>query len=184
MRRAKQDLLPGFGQFGIKKFGGTGLKGNAREQRPISTKRPIHLVMKSTLARGDKSFLSKTRARRIEDLVHRQGRLCGVKVYRFANSGNHLHLVIKPASKRAFQTYIRAISGLIARITLGAEKGKARGLKFWDARPFTRIIEWGRDYRNVCNYVLQNTLEAIGFIAYQPRGRKKSGVPKKARAPA
>jgi hypothetical protein len=177
MRKPKQDLLPGFGQLGIKKFGGTGLKGNAREQRPISIKRPLHLVMKSTLARGDKSFLSKTRARLIEDLVHRQGRLSGVKVYRFANSGNHLHLVIKPISRRAFKAYIRTISGLIARITLGAEKGKALGLKFWDARPFTRIVEWGRDYKNVCNYVLQNTLEAIGFIAYQPRGKKKARAP-------
>ena len=174
MRRAKQDLLPGFEKAGIKKFGGTMLKGNAREQRPISVKRPIHLVMKSSLARGENSFLSKKRARRIQDLVHLQGQLCGVKVYRFANSGNHLHLVIKPVSKRAFQTYIRATSGLIARITLGAEKGKAKGLKFWDARPFTRIVEWGQDYQNVCNYVLQNTLEAIGFIAYQPRGRKKA----------
>jgi len=177
MRRAKQDLLPGFEKAGIKKFGGSMLKGNAREQRPISVKRPMHLVMKSSLARGESSFLSKKRARRIEDLVHHQGKLHGVRIYRFANSGNHLHLVIKPVSKRAFRTYIRAVSGLIARITLGAEKGKAQGLKFWDARPFTRIIEWGRDYKNVCDYVLQNTLEAIGFIAYQPRGRKKARAP-------
>ena len=177
MRKVKQDLLPGFGQLGAKEFGGSKLRGNAREQRPISVKRTLHLVMKSSLARGESSFLSKKRARRIEDLVHRQGKLCGVKVYRFANSGNHLHLVIKPVSRRAFQTYIRSISGLIARITLGAEKGKAQGLKFWDARPFTRIVEWGRDYKNVCDYVLQNTLEAIGFIAYRPRGRKKARAP-------
>jgi len=173
MRKAKQDLLPGFGQLGVKKFGGSSLRGNAREQRPIAVKRPIHLVMKSSRAQGEHSFLSKKRARRIEDLVHRQGRLHGVQVYRFANSGNHLHLVIKPVSRKAFQKYVRAISGLIARITLGAEKGKALGLKFWDARPFTRIIEWGRDYRNVCNYVLQNTLEALGFVEYRPRNAKK-----------
>jgi hypothetical protein len=177
MRRTKQDLLPGFARLDVKKFGGSALKGNAREQRPIAVKRPIHLVMKSSRAQGERSFLSRKRARRIEDLVHRQGALHGVRVYRFANSGNHLHLVIKPMSRRAFQTYIRAISGLIARITLGAEKGKAQGLKFWDARPFTRIIEWGRDYKSVCDYVLQNTLEAIGFIPYQPRGRKKARAP-------
>ena len=184
MRRAKQELFPGFEKIGVKKFGGSSLKGNAREPRPISVKRPIHLVMKSSLARDERSFLSKKRARRIEDLVHRQGKLHGVRVYRFANSGNHLHLVIKPASKRAFQSYLRAVSGLIARITLGAEKGKALGLKFWDARPFTRIIEWGRDYKNVCDYVLQNTLEATGFIPYQPRsgrgarsGSEKRGPP-------
>jgi REP element-mobilizing transposase RayT len=180
MRSAKQDLLPGFGQLGVKEFGGSSLKGNAHEQRPIAVKRSIHLVMKSSLARGEQSFLSKKRAKRIEDLIYRQGNLHGVKVYRFANSGNHLHLLIQPISRKAFLKYVRAISGLIARITLGAKKGKALGLKFWDARPFTRIIEWGRDFRNVCNYVLQNTLEAIGFIPYQPRGRQPQ---KKAPAP-
>jgi hypothetical protein len=179
MRKPKQDLLPGFEKIGVKKFGGSMLKGNAREQRPIAVKRPIHLVMKSSRAQGEQSFLSKKRARRIEDLVHRQGRLHGVQVYRFANSGNHLHLVIKPISRRAFNTYIRAISGLIARITLGAEKGKAVGLKFWDARPFTRIVEWGRDYKNVCHYVLQNTLEAVGFIPYRPRKETRSGSKKR-----
>ena len=174
MRSSQQFIFSGFEKLKIKDFGGALIKGNPREARPVSTKRPMHLVMRSTLARGERSFLRPARAKQIKDLVQRTSQRHGVKVYRFANSGNHLHLVIKPVSKRAFQTYIRAISGLIARITLGAEKGKAKGLKFWDARPFTRIVEWGQDYQNVCNYVLQNTVEAIGFIAYQPRGRKKA----------
>jgi hypothetical protein len=48
-------IKPGFGQLGVKKFGGSSLRGNAREQRPIAVKRPIHLVMKSSLARGEQS---------------------------------------------------------------------------------------------------------------------------------
>lgn len=28
----------------------------------------------------------------------------------------------------------------------------------WDAKPFTRIVEWGRDFVGVCAYILQYTL--------------------------
>src|SRR6476659_6927628 len=144
MRARKQSYLPGFGKLAKAEFGGSALKGNAREERPISTKRPMHLVMRSTLARGDKSFLNRSRARKIEELVRRLAKDKNVKVYRYANSGNHLHLLVLSASRRGFKAYVRALSGLIARLTLGVERGRALGVKFWDARPFTRIVEWGR----------------------------------------
>src|SRR5438093_1324945 len=110
MRRGKQNFLPGFDRIGVKEFGGSRLKGNPREARPISMKRPIHLVMRSALAKGDRSFLRAGRAKSIEQLVHRLGRENQVKVYRFANSGNHLHLILLPSSRKAFNRYIRAIS--------------------------------------------------------------------------
>jgi REP element-mobilizing transposase RayT len=169
MRSKQQPRLPGFGKLDVIEFGGSLLKGNPRERRPISIKQPMHLVMRSELACGDRSFLKKSNARRIEPLVRRLAKEKGVKLYRFANSGNHLHFLVLPSSKKAFYAYIRAISGLIARISLGVERGKAKGLKFWDARPYTKIVEWGREFRSVCNYILRNTLEAVGFIPYQPR---------------
>ena len=166
MKRKKQHYFQGFDKLGIKEFGGSLLKkGNPREARPISIKKPIHLVLKSSLATGELSFLRTCRVDRIEKLVSRIGKIQGVKVYRYANSGNHLHLVVLPRSKVAFRSFLRAIAGLIARVTLGAERGKAKGIKFWDARPFTRIIEWGKEFDIVSRYVQQNILEAIGFIA-------------------
>jgi hypothetical protein len=35
--------------------------------------------------------------------------------------------------------------------------------QFWDARPFTRLVPWGRAYRAVTHYLALNSLEAIGF---------------------
>lgn len=172
VQRKKQAVLPGFNALNVKEFGGALLKGNPREQRPISIKRSMHLVLRSTLAKGEHSFLNRSRAKQIQTLIHRLGDQMGVKVYRFANSGNHLHLIVMPRSREAFKSYIKAISGLIARLTLGVERGKSKGLKFWDARPWTRIIEWGRDFRSVALYLTQNTLEALGFIPYTPRTSK------------
>lgn len=77
--------------------------------------------------------------------------------------------------------FIRTISGLIARATLGTERGKAKGLKFWDALPFSRILECGKDYRQACAYLRRNVLEARGFITYRSRhmnaGRAKGKPP-------
>jgi putative transposase len=157
-----------------KYFGGALLRNShAKTARPISTKLPVHLVMRSDLAKRERSLLNHER--KIQKIIYRQGRKFGVKVYRLANAGNHLHLVILPRSRRAFQSFIRATSGLIARVVLKVERGKAKGLKFWDKRPFTRLLSWGRDYKITCDYLLQNTLEALGFSPYKPRGRNAYG---------
>jgi hypothetical protein len=152
----------------VKYFGGAYLKNShAKTKRPLSTKKPSHLVLRSSRAIGSRSFLKFSD--RIEALIKRQGRLHGVKIYRFANGGNHLHLIILPISRDAFNRFIRSLSGLIIRIVFGIEKGRGQKLKFWDQRPFTRIIEWGRDYRRTAEYLALNTLEALGFVAHQPR---------------
>ena len=63
MRALKQDHFPGFGGLGTKEFGGSRLRGHAREQRPIAIKRSMHLVLKSSLAVGERSFLRRGRGR-------------------------------------------------------------------------------------------------------------------------
>ena len=174
MRAARQPRQLGFEILegnNIKHFGGSYLKkGNPKVKRPLSTKRSMHLVMRSLFAKGSLSFLRFDRE--IRELITYQARVFGVKVYRQANGGNHLHLIVLPRSRPAFNGFIRSISGLIARLVLGAERGDAKNIKFWEKRPFTRIIEWGRDYKKVCSYLFQNTLEALGFIPYQLRTKK------------
>ncbi|MBL7716105.1 MAG: transposase [Bdellovibrionales bacterium] len=166
---ARQPYLPDFEKLRIKDFGGSAIKGNAREARPLSTRRPLHLVLRSSLAKADRSFLHQKHRKTINALIHDAGKKSGVRIYRFANSGNHLHLVILPTSRSAYLRFIRSLTGRIARRVLGAERGRALGVKFWDALPFTRILEWGRDYRVACSYLRQNVLEALGFIPYRPR---------------
>jgi hypothetical protein len=140
----------------------------------------MHLVLRSSQARGERSFLRPGgRARLIERLVRKQGREKGVRIYRFANSGNHLHLLVLPRSRKGYRAFVRAISGLIARLALGAERGRAQmaqGARFWDARPYTRIVEWGRAFHVACHYVRLNELEAPGFWPYRARGRARKNM--------
>lgn len=149
-------------------FGGEFLKNsNAKNQRPLSFKRPIHLVMRSTLAKGSLSLLKFDGS--VRKIFERQSKKFGVKIYRFANAGNHLHLIIFPRSRQAYRSFIRSVTGLVARLVLRVQRGKSKKPRFWDKRPFTRIANWGKDFRGLCNYLLRNTLEAIGFIPYKPR---------------
>ena len=175
MRKEKQFGFEMLERNNLKHFGGAYLKNsNPKEKRPISIKKSMHLVMRSSYAKGNYSLLKKSKE--IQSLISAQGKTFGVKVYRQANGGNHLHLILLPRSRQAFNGFIRAISGLIVRVVLEIERGRPffktdrKGLEgFWDKRPFTRIVEWGRDFKGVCNYLLKNTLEALGFIPYQPR---------------
>lgn len=168
--------------------GGVSVSGHPREARPLSTKRPIHLVLKSSRATGERSFLRRKNAAGLKAIVERHAKRNGVKIYRFANAGNHLHFVVKISNRALFKTFLRSISGLIARLVLGAEKGAAKlGLqrstgakaKFWDARPFTRVATWGKAFDVLCSYLALNNWEALGFIKHSRRdGQRKLWIVK------
>jgi hypothetical protein len=96
--------------------------------------------------------------------LKRQAERFGVRVYNYANSGNHIHILVRPPRDRAkLAGFLRALSGLIARLTLKAERGCARGIRFWDHRPFSRVVPYGRRFETCWRYVARNTLAAFGF---------------------
>lgn len=173
MKRSKQLGFALLEKNNIKIFGGAYLKNsNPKEKRPISIKNSMHLVMRSQHEKGSRSLLKFEKT--IKEIINAQGRRFGVKIYRQANGGNHLHLIVLPRSRQAFNGFIRSISGLIARLVLQAQRGAAVGIQFWEKRPFTRIVSWGREFQKVCDYLMINALEAFGFVDYQPRkGRYK-----------
>ena len=164
----------------IRLFGGSRLKGHPKTARPLSTKESIHLVLKSARAFGSQSMLHGHNAKKIYELIYNQAECCGIKVYHFVNVGNHLHLVIKLHDIKLYRKFIRAITGLIARQVLKKERGLAKNTsrnesvpnesvsnianRFWVARPFTRLIAWGRDYNHVSWYMKKNMSQATSVL--------------------
>jgi hypothetical protein len=103
----------------------------------------------------------------IEHLVHEVARRRGIRVYRFANVGNHLHLLVRARTRGAWRAFLREVSGSIAILVTGARKGQGlashdgvRG--FWDHLAFTRIVKFGRDFKGVALYLVGNIFEAMG----------------------
>jgi REP element-mobilizing transposase RayT len=129
----------------------------------------MHLVLKSSQARGSRSFLTKQTARYIQHLILETGKSTGVCIREFANSGNHLHLLVQARTKLGFKKFIRIVTGKIAMQLAGSRKGSALAKRFWDCAVFTRIVEWGRDFFGVRKYLIQNRLEALGLVPYRTR---------------
>ncbi len=163
-----------------KEFGGAHLrKSHAKKARPVPIKKTMHLTLRSSKAKGDKSFrYDKNRIKKIDTVVRAQAKKFGVEIYRFAIVGNHLHLLVKASYRRGFISFLRSISGIIARIALGAERGSAKLSEsvrgFWDQRPWTRILFTWTEFKNVKKYVEQNFNEAMGFAPYKPRKYKST----------
>jgi putative transposase len=151
------------------RFGGSLLKkAKNRHARPISSKDPMHLVLKSSKAKGRFSFGHKNAAR-VKKIITSHCNRYGVKMIEYSNNFNHLHLMLKFPSRAIYLRFIRSITGHLALAVSGATKLK--GLKeifgkkgFWDARPFTRVIRSFRGYRVARDYVTLNQLEALDII--------------------
>jgi hypothetical protein len=156
-------------------FGGSLNKNsNPKVARSISTKHAMHVVLRSGVARGRFSLINKASV--IRRVITKQAEYCGIRVYQQAVASTHVHLLIYIKTndyvqgKLALTKFFRIIGGLIPRLVLGAERGKAKNVKFWLYRPYTRVVNgFIRGYRIAKDYVLKNHLEAIGVIAYQPR---------------
>jgi len=152
-------------------FGGRYLKNyNPKYDRPMDSKKALHLVLKSSQATGEKSFKSEKYEAKIWGIISHHAEKTGIKIYEYANGGNHLHLLLHAKHRDDYTAFIRAITGLIARTVGESERGKPLKKKFWDARPFSRIVGYAKkEFSAMKTYLLRNTLEAIGWIRYISR---------------
>lgn len=128
----------------------------------------------------------------INAVIRKAAKRFRISVYEKAICGTHIHLLVRGKSRFEIQNFFRVVAGHIAQNILkiypvhpkekprrgGASKDVRRNTckhpknqrKFWAALIYTRMLSgWGREFRTVKNYILQNTLEALGIIPYQER---------------
>jgi REP element-mobilizing transposase RayT len=155
-----------------KEHGGEIRRGRRKLARPFDSRRPIHVVLRSSVAKGRWSLRRPDTTRQVFNAMQRLARRFGVRVYEFANATNHLHMLIRAKCRHALQGFLRAFAGIAARIVTGAQKGRPIG-KFWDWLAYSRIVEWGRDFFGAWAYVFQNELEGTRRLPHQPRGARR-----------
>lgn len=139
-----------------KSFGGSMLIGKRKSLRPLSTKHPIHLVLKScqrgVFAPGNQS---------LEKLIRKIAFKYQIKVYDLALNWTHIHFLIRISSRKNYNGFVRELSSLLAnKIRLA----KPNLTAIFTLRPFTRILTWGKQFKSVFDYHLLNKLEAVGFL--------------------
>jgi REP element-mobilizing transposase RayT len=174
-------------------FGGSLLKNShAKTKRPFAPRARLHVTLKT---KGYGRLLSWGRRARIESIVTAIAKTNRVEIVKFANVGNHLHLLLSCREKERLTGFLRGISGAIARLvtvdelkrkipnashTSEAQSKKADSAggrgdggntekpRFWVQRPWSRIVAWsGRDFLTASRYVDLNAIESWGHSRQQ-----------------
>lgn len=149
-----------------KTFGGSALVGRRKEKRPLSIKSPIHLILKSE---NHKVFRPANQS--LHRLILETARKFNIQVRDFAMNWSHSHFVIQISSR---QDYVRFIRALTSKMAMAVQKAQVQKTKLFTLRPFSRILNWGRDYRNVIQYIFLNFKEALGKTRESKQAPKSS----------
>lgn len=158
-----------------KSYGGELLKTRKgrRGGRPLDTRNTMHLVLRSSKAKGEWSFRRPENAIKIRRIMDKFARKNGVKVLSLANVGNHLHFHIKLTNRYTYRPFIRAITAAIAMAITGASRwskpAQNAKVRFWDYRPFTRVVHSFRAFLNLRDYIQINKLEGFGYRRNEAR---------------
>lgn len=140
-------------------------KAKNRGARPLSRKGSMHLVMRSSQAKNEMSFRHPKHFKKLSLLIQNFSKSKGVQVISLANVGNHLHLQIKITNRTLYKAWIRGLSSAIAMLVAGRKnlaELKQQKKKFWDYRPFTRVINSFRAGLNLHDYIAINQFEGVG----------------------
>jgi putative transposase len=158
-----------------KEHGGSLSVGRRKRRRPLALKKSHHVIMRSEKAAGVR------RLTRHSELIHRVLRraalLFNVRIYKLAIASNHLHVSVRGKKREDLQNFFRVAAGHIAQgilreFPLAKDSSVQSARRFWNHLLYSRIVEWGREFRRVIAYIHQNTLEAEGIIPFQPRRRR------------
>jgi REP element-mobilizing transposase RayT len=137
--------------------GGAAGRGRRKLERPVSVRRPMHVVLSSHRARGPWSL--RKHAPAVQEALRAMALRFGIRVYDFANVGSHLHLLVRARRRESFQAFLRSFAGIVARRVTGARRGRPCG-RFFSGIAWSRVVGWGRDYLGVRHYVFRNQIEA------------------------
>jgi REP element-mobilizing transposase RayT len=161
-------------QLGATEHGGDTRDGLRKTRRPFSPDSALHLVFKSTRAKGNWSLLHRRNRAQVEKLIYTQASKAHVRVYRLANVGNHIHLLVKAPYRESLAKFLRAVPGLIARHVTQARKGLKLTGRFWERSAYSRLVHWGREFKALTAYLNKNLLKACGFsgarLRFKPSG--------------
>lgn len=154
-----------------KGFGGELLTGKRKEKRPLSDKKPMHLILRS-----DTVKVFKPTNKQLRNFIYKIADKYGIKIYELALNHNHIHFVMKLKNKARYNSFIRELTSKIALTVrrffkyISASQSKQNAEDSSDLksilshRPFSRILDWGRDFQNCIGYVLLNIDESLGYI--------------------
>ncbi len=150
-------------------------------RRPIAVRQSMHVVLRSSKAVKERSFQTRRNAGKIAEILKKHAAKNHVRIYSFANVGNHLHLHLQLSYRDGYVRFIRAVTAAIAmhvmnwnkwtreqtgrQSELDEEKSaqKIPKTSFWDFRPYTNVVTSWTGFLRLKDYVKINQFEAGGL---------------------
>ncbi|MGE0633953.1 MAG: hypothetical protein AB7O96_16180, partial [Pseudobdellovibrionaceae bacterium] len=84
-----------------------------------------------------------------------------------------LHFQIRLSNRHTYKPFIRALTAAIAMAVTGASRWKPLKKepkdRFWDYRPFTRVVQSFKAYLNLRDYIQINQIEGFGYKKHEAR---------------
>src|SRR5262245_59486593 len=87
--------------------GGDATRRKRKTRRPFHPKKQIHITLRSSHARGIWSMIRPTHKWRIHGLLLKTSERHGIRIYRYANVGNHLHILAQAQTHSSFKAFLR-----------------------------------------------------------------------------
>jgi REP element-mobilizing transposase RayT len=139
-------------------------KLSGRGARTLSTRFSMHLVLRSSAAKGAWSFVRPSNRHMVNQVLAKQAERSGVTILGIGNAGNHLHLRVKFSNHKQYFKFIRAVAGEIALKIKRIPNPHSRKKNFWDERPFSSIVATAKYVNRLTDYIKINHLEGQGFV--------------------
>lgn len=123
----------------------------------------MHLVLRSSHAKAGWSFRVGDNPKKVSSILKKFAKKYGVQLLAVANVGNHIHIHMKLGNRFGYKPFIRAVTAAIAMAITGVSRWKKIDLKFWDLRPYTRVVIGREAWIRLTKYVRVNQLEGMGY---------------------
>jgi len=129
--------------------------------RPLDTKNTMHLVLRSSKAKGEWSFREPKNYKKIKALIEKFSTKHAIKIHSYAINYNHIHFHFKLINRYTYKKFIRALTAAIMMAVTKCSRWNKIKEKFWNLRPFTRVVVGFKVFLNIKKYIEINQLEAI-----------------------
>jgi putative transposase len=142
-------------------------KRAGRGRRPLSTRRPLHVVFKLNRQAHQRGLRHPATYTLVRSAIQQYARRFFVKIEHVSIQGDHIHLLIRTSKRSLFHYFFRVLAGQIAQRVTGTSSTPRKGPKFWKYRPFSRVIEGWKAFLRARDYIQLNEKEARGEIPYR-----------------
>ncbi len=134
-------------------FGGELLWGKKKSQRPLDLNKSIHLVLR---LKELKLFLPSNVV--LRQMIFTIAQKRQIKIYHLILNWTHVHICLKLSSRKAYTQFIRELTSKLVKYFSKQTKRHLKDIFLY--RPFTRVVNWGKDFLALKNYFKKNEKES------------------------